>query len=224
MVQQRSYSIPSSVSSADAQHDTQAEQAAPRKAEHPVIPTIGEQDGLAYFQGRIAPMSEAMVSVATHGLHYGTGCFEGIRAYWNAEQQQLYVLKLREHFERFAHSRHMLMMSSRESVDELCAITLDLLRQQNVRTDAYIRPVAYKSARTIKLALSALEDTVSIYAFPMGDYVDISAGLNVCVSNWRRVSGNSVPVRAKTTGGYINSALAGDSPACWNATLLECRR
>lgn len=214
MVQQRSYptSPTSSTSSAEAQASAQPEQPDYRKAEKPIIPTIAA-DGLAYFQGRIVPMSEAMVSVATHGLHYGTGCFEGIRAYWNADHQQLYVLKLREHFERFAHSRRMLMMKPGESVDELCAATLDLLRQQGARSDVYIRPLAYKSSRTIKLALSSLDDSVSIYAFPMGNYVDISAGLNVCISNWRRVSGNSVPVRAKTTGGYINSALAVDEAA-----------
>ena len=176
----------------------------------PVIPTVGTGEGLAYFQGRIVPMNEATVSVATHGLNYGTGCFEGIRAYWNAAQQQLYVLKLREHFERFAHSRRMLKMRPEESVEQLSEITVELLRRQAFQQDVYIRPLAYKSSRTIKLTLGSLEDAVTIFAFPMGNYVDISAGLNVCVSSWRRVSGNALPVRAKTTGAYVNSALAVD--------------
>jgi len=206
MVQQRSYPT----SPITTQTDTQAE---PRRAEKPVIPTIASAEGLVYFQGRIAPMSEATVSVATHGLHYGTGCFEGIRAYWNEDHQQLYVLKLREHFERFARSRSMLRMKPAESVDELCDATAELLRQQNIRSDAYIRPVAFKSSRTIKLTLSTLDDSIYIYAFPMGNYVDISAGLSVCVSSWRRVSGNAMPVRAKTTGAYVNSSLAVDEAA-----------
>jgi branched-chain amino acid aminotransferase len=183
------------------------------RATTPVIPTVAAAQGLAYFQGQIVPMSEATVSVATHGLHYGTGCFEGIRGYWNAEHQQLYVLKLREHFERFARSRHMLRMRQHETVEELCEITLELLRRQAFRQDVYVRPLAYKSARTIKLTLSTLEDAVTIYAFPMGNYVDITAGLNVCVSSWRRVSGNAMPVRAKTTGAYVNSSLAVDDAA-----------
>lgn len=207
MVQQRSYPI---TTSASAQPDSQTE---PRKAEKPVIPTIAQEEGLVYFQGNFMPMSDATVSVTTHGLHYGTGCFEGIRAYWNEAHQQLYVLKLREHFERFANSRRMLMMKPGESVDALCDATVELLRRQNIRSDAYIRPVAFKSSRTIKLTLSSLDDSVYIYAFPMGNYVDISAGLNVCVSNWRRVSGNAMPVRAKTTGTYINSSLAVDEAA-----------
>lgn len=180
------------------------------KAQAPMIPTVAAQEGLAYFNRRIVPMSEANINIATHGLHYGTGCFEGIRAYWNAEQEQLYVLKLREHYERFAFSRRMLKIGEHQSIDSLCDITVELLRRQGFRQDVYVRPVAYKSSRTIKLALSSLDDTISIFAFPMGNYVDISAGLSVCVSAWRRVSGNAVPVRAKTTGGYINCALAVD--------------
>ncbi len=183
------------------------------RAEAPVIPTVAASEGLAYFGGRIVPMSEATVSVATHGLHYGTGCFEGIRAYWNERHERLYVLKLREHFERFERSQRMLKIRQRESVDELCEITLELLRRQSFRRDVYVRPLAYKASRTIKLTLSALEDAVTIYAFPMGNYVDISAGLNVCISSWRRVSGSAMPVRAKTTGAYINSSLAVDEAA-----------
>ena len=184
--------------------------ATPAKATAPAVPHVSAQDGLAYFGGQIVPMSEANVSVATHGLNYGTGCFEGIRAYWNAGQEQLYVLKLREHFERFANSRRMLKMQPRESIEELCEITLDLLRRQNFRQDVYIRPLAYKASRTIKLSLSSLEDAVTIFAFPMGNYVDISSGLHVGISSWRRVSGNAIPVRAKTVGAYVNSALAID--------------
>jgi len=187
--------------------------AQPVRAEAPLIPTIAVEEGLAYFQGRIVPMSEATVSVATHALNYGTGCFEGIRAYWNAEAGQLYVLKLAEHFERFARSRRMLKIKADETVEQLCQITLELLRRQNFRQDVYIRPLAYKSSRTIKLTLSSLDDMLAIFAFPMGNYVDISSGLNVVVSSWRRVSGNAMPVRAKTTGVYVNSALAIDDAA-----------
>jgi branched-chain amino acid aminotransferase len=165
---------------------------------------------LAYFGGAIIPMSDANVNVAAHGLHYGTGCFEGIRAYWNAEREQLYALFLREHYERFTRSRNLLKIPVRESVDELCAITVELLRRQSFRQDVYIRPLAFKSQATISLALGGLEDALTIYAFPMGDYVDISGGLHVCVSSWRRVSNNALPIRAKTTGAYVNSALAAD--------------
>jgi branched-chain amino acid aminotransferase len=173
-------------------------------------PPMQTSESLAYFGGQIVPLRDANVSVATHGLHYGTGCFEGIRAYWNAEQQQLNALLLREHYERFTRSRNLLKIPVRESVDELCAITVELLRRQGLRQDVYIRPLAFKSEATIKLVLGGLEDALTIFAFPMGDYVDISGGLHVCISSWRRLSNNAMPIRAKTTGAYVNSVLAAE--------------
>lgn len=163
-----------------------------------------------YFRGRIVRMSEAKVSVAAHGLNYGTGCFEGIRAYWNADQGQLYALKLREHYERFLRSCSVLKIAVRETADELCDISLELLRRNEYREDVYIRPIAFKAGATIKLMLRNIADEVSIFTIPMGNYVDISAGLDVSVSSWRRISDNSIPARCKVTGAYVNSALAID--------------
>jgi branched-chain amino acid aminotransferase len=180
------------------------------KAEAPKVPVLNSEEGYAYFNGQIVPMGEAKISVATHALHYGTACFEGIRGYWNAEHGQLYLLKLQEHFERMAHSWNVLRMHPAESVDDLCRITIELVRQHGYRQDVYVRPLTYKAARTIKLTLTSLEDAVTIYTFPMGNYVDISAGLSVCTSSWRRANSNAMPVRAKVTGAYINSSLAVD--------------
>lgn len=180
------------------------------QAEAPKIPVLSLEEGYAYFEGRIVPMSEAKVSVATHALHYGTACFEGIRGYWNEDHQQLYLLKLREHFERMQDSWNVLRMQPKESIDDLCRITVELVRQHGYRQDVYVRPLTYKAARTIKLTLSTLEDAVAIYTFAMGNYVDINAGLNVCTSSWRRANSNAMPVRAKVTGAYVNSCLAVD--------------
>jgi branched-chain amino acid aminotransferase len=182
----------------------------PTKAEAPKIPVLSPDEGFAYFEGRIVPMGEAKVSIATHALNYGTACFEGIRCYWNAQQEQLYVLKMREHYERMANSWNALRMHPKETVDDLCRITVELLRVHGFREDVYVRPLTYKSSRSVKPMLSKLEDSTAIYAFAMGNYVDISAGLKVCTSSWRRANSNATPVRAKVTGGYINSALATD--------------
>ncbi len=182
----------------------------PAKAESPKIPVLSPDEGYAYFEGRIVPMSEAKVSIATHALHYGTACFEGIRGYWNADHQQLYLLKLREHYERMANSWNTLRMHPKELVDDLCRITVELVRQHAYRQDVYVRPITYKSARTIKLSLSSLEDSTAVYTFAMGNYLDISTGLSVCTSSWRRANSNAMPVRAKVTGAYINSSLAID--------------
>jgi branched-chain amino acid aminotransferase len=182
----------------------------PVKAEAPKIPVLSPDEGYAYFEGQIVPMNEAKVSVATHALQYGTACFEGIRGYWNEQQQQLYLLKLREHYERMADSWNVIRMKPKESIDDLCQITVELVKKHGYRQDVYVRPLAYKASRTIKLTLSSLDDAIAIYTFPMGNYVDISAGLSVCTSSWRRANSNAMPVRAKVTGAYINSSLAVD--------------
>lgn len=174
------------------------------------VPILGLEEGYAYFEGRIVPMSEAKVSIATHALNYGTACFEGIRGYWNAQQEQLYLLKMREHYARMAHSWTTLRMQPQESIDELCQITIELIRKHGLHQDVYVRPITYKASRTIKLGLSSLEDSTAIYTFAMGNYVDISSGLHVCTSSWRRANSNAMPVRAKVTGAYINSSLAVD--------------
>ena len=180
------------------------------KAESPKIPVLSLEEGFAYFEGHIVPMSEAKVSVATHALQYGTACFEGIRGYWNADHHQLYLLKLREHYERMADSWNVLRMKPAETVDDLCRITVELVRKHGYHQDVYVRPLTYKASRTIKLTLTSLEDAVAIYTFAMGNYVDINAGLNVCTSSWRRANSNAMPIRAKVTGAYINSSLAVD--------------
>ena len=180
------------------------------KTEAPKVPVLSLEEGYAYFEGNVVPMSEAKVSVATHALQYGTACFEGIRGYWNDAHQQLYLLKLREHYERMANSWNVLRMRPKETVDDLCRITVELVRKHGYRQDVYVRPLTYKAARTIKLTLSSLEDAIAIYTFAMGNYVDIDAGLNVCTSSWRRANSNAMPVRAKVTGAYINSSLAVD--------------
>ncbi len=195
---------------------------APGKAEAPKIPVLSSSEGYAYFEGKIVPMSEAKVSIATHALHYGTACFEGIRAYWNAAQEQLYLLKMREHYQRMGNSWNVLRMRPQETIDDLCRITVEVVRMHGFRSDVYVRPITYKADPTIKLTLSSLRDAVAVYCFPMGNYVDISAGLSVCTSSWRRANSNAMPVRAKVTGAYINSCLAIDDAtgAGFDETIL----
>lgn len=187
----------------DTNHAAATEDQAPLKA-------WSLEESWCYFAGDIRPMAEATVSVAAPGLNYGTGCFEGIRAYWSADDGQLYALKLREHYARFAQSCRMLKIGLPHSVQELCDLTLELLRRNAYREDVYIRPLAFKGGDSIKLMLRGVPDELAIFTFPFGDYVDTQAGLSVCVSPWQRISDNAIPARSKVTGAYINSALAVD--------------
>lgn len=162
----------------------------------------------AYFEGQIVPIEEAKISIMTHGFNYGTGCFEGIRAYWNGEGDQLYVFRLREHYERMHRSARILRIDLPFSADELSESTLELLRREGYREDAYIRPLAYKASEIIGVRLHGLEDGFAMFAVPFGRYIENEEGAHVCISSWRRVDDNATPARAKIMGAYVNSALS----------------
>src|SRR5450759_372841 len=126
----------------------------------------------AYFQGQIVPYANAKVGVMTHALNYGTGCFGGIRGYWNNEEQQLLVFRPHDHFRRFLQSARLLLMDLGHTEDELVNITLDLLRAEGLRQDSYIRPLAYKSDEIIGVRLHNLKTDLTIFAIPYGRYVE----------------------------------------------------
>src|SRR5207244_3836162 len=94
---------------------------------------------IAYFEGAFVPLADAKISIATHALQYGTAVFEGIRAYWNPAREQLYVFRLREHFERMAGSVRILRVALPGDASELARITVELLKRNSFRNDVYIR-------------------------------------------------------------------------------------
>jgi len=161
-----------------------------------------------YFNKQFAPLSDAKVSIRTNALHYGSGVFEGIRAYWNDEEQQLFVFKLVDHYERMLRNSRVLKLKVEHDAKELCDITIELLRRNQSREDTYIRPIAYFSSEGLGPKLVGYETGFAIYTIPLGEYIDTASGIKVGVASWRRISDNTIPARCKITGGYVNSALA----------------
>jgi branched-chain amino acid aminotransferase len=164
--------------------------------------------GTVYFNKQFVPLAEANLSVRTNALHYGGAIFEGIRAYWNPKEQQLFVFKLPEHYERMLNNCKVLKLKMGHDVKDLCALTVDLLRRNQPKEDTYIRPIAYVSSEGLAPKLVGYDTGFAIYTFPLGDCTDPSGGLRVGFSSWRRISDNSIPARCKVSGGYVNSALA----------------
>jgi branched-chain amino acid aminotransferase len=162
----------------------------------------------AYLRGEILPIERAQVSIMTHALNYGTGCFEGIRGYWNEEQRQLYVFRLAEHYDRMAASARILMMRLPGSTAELSDLTVELLRRNGHTQDTYIRPLLYKSSEIIGVRLHELEQDFALFSVPFGQYVEAEGAVRIRTSSWRRVEDNAAPARAKITGSYINAALS----------------
>lgn len=164
-------------------------------------------DLVAYFEGDYVAMRDAKVSVMTHAFLYGTAVFEGIRAYWNAEQGVLYGLKLREHMERIRRNAGMLLMTDLPPVDELVRVVVETIRRNNFRADAYIRTSFYKSGTSIGVRLHNLPHEFVVIALPFGNYIDTDNGIRVMTSSWRRNPDNSIPARGKIVGGYVNMAF-----------------
>jgi branched-chain amino acid aminotransferase len=162
----------------------------------------------AFFNGKIVPLAEAKIGVMTHAFNYGTACFEGIRGNWNNDQEQIYLFRPRDHYQRLLNNCRILKLSIPYTVDELCQLTVELIEKNGYREDLYVRPIAYKSSEVVGVRLHDLDDDFLIFVTPFGPYLDITKGITCCVSSWRRIDDNMIPPRAKITGLYVNSALA----------------
>lgn len=170
-------------------------------------PAARREQSWVYFNGDFARYADVRLGLMTHALHYGTGCFEGIRAYWNAERDQLYAMRMADHYDRMRDSTRILRLSLPHSTGELGEITCELLRRNGYREDAYVRPICFKAAEEIGVRLHDVVDAFAIYTVPMGPYVGLE-GIRCMVCSWRRIDDTMAPVRAKCTGLYVNSALA----------------
>jgi branched-chain amino acid aminotransferase len=164
--------------------------------------------GRAFFRGRIVPYTEARVGVLTHALNYGTGVFAGIRAYWNADEAELFVFRPLEHFERFLESARLLDMTLPHTPETLTQALVELLRAELLREDCYARPLAFYADESIGVRLHNLTPEVSLVAMPYGKYLENDEGLHATVSSWRRVDDTMIPPRGKIAGAYVNSAFA----------------
>jgi len=160
-----------------------------------------------FMNGEFIPAERGVIPVRTHGFSYGTGCFEGIRGYWNEQDQQVYLFRLREHYERLLRSCKILQITLPYTAEQLVDISIELVRRNEQRCDVYLRPVAYKGDEIIGVRLHNLTDQFIITSEPMGNYIDVT-GLHCGVSSWRRIDDNAVPARAKIIGSYVNSAFA----------------
>jgi branched-chain amino acid aminotransferase len=163
------------------------------------------QADYVWMDGKLVDWADAKVHVMTNALHYGTGVFEGIRAYPSGSE--LYVFRLREHMRRLSNSAMVYRLECNFTIDQLCSATLELLRKNKIHTTAYIRPILYASQLDVRLDILNGPTSIAICAFPMEKLFE-KQGLRVCVSSWRRIDESSTPPLAKACGNYINSILA----------------
>jgi branched-chain amino acid aminotransferase len=162
---------------------------------------------ICYFEGQYVPLAEAKVSIMTSAFMYGTAVFEGIRAYWNPDDQTLYGLRFREHMERIRRNASILFMTGLPPIDELVRIATEIVKRNAFREDVYIRPAIYKSGTAVGVKLHGMPHEICMFAVPFGNYVDVDKGITMMTSTWRRNADDAIPARGKITGGYVNMAF-----------------
>ncbi|HEY4696056.1 MAG TPA: aminotransferase class IV, partial [Candidatus Hydromicrobium sp.] len=133
--------------------------------------------GYAFFKGKIVPIEQAKIDIRTNALQYGTGIFEGIRSYWNEKNKTNYVFRMDDHYKRLMINSRIMMIKIKHSIEELCDITMELLKKEMYTEDCYIRPFAYNSGLDIGPKLIGNEQDLFIYSIPLGEYLDISKGI-----------------------------------------------
>lgn len=170
--------------------------------------SLADRDGFIWLNGKFVPWREAQVHVLCHGLHYGTGVFEGVRAYHTAHGPA--VFRLPEHTRRLFDSAHILGLPVRHSYDEIFNAQLEVVALNKLES-AYIRPIMFMGPESLGLDLGKSELNTAIAAWPWGTYLGekgLSQGIRVCTSSFPRHHPAVTMCRAKSTGHYVNSVLA----------------
>jgi branched-chain amino acid aminotransferase len=161
-----------------------------------------------WMDGEFVDWDEATVHVLTHGLHYGTGVFEGVRCYDTAEGPAIF--RWEDHLDRLYQSAKPYDLEIPFEPGELTEATVELIRREGLNS-CYIRPVAFYGYEMLGLNPEDCPERVAIAVWPWGAYLGEEAlqeGVDVAISSWRKYSSSQIPTNAKTTGAYVNSVLA----------------
>jgi branched-chain amino acid aminotransferase len=161
-----------------------------------------------WMNGELVDWADATVHVGAHGLHYGTGVFEGIRAY--ETERGTAIFRLGEHLQRLADSAAILSMELPYGIDELRAACWDLI-SANELPSCYLRPIAYYGYGELGVSAAGNPVDVAILSWPWGAYLGedaLAKGITAKISSWQRIGPNVIPHAAKATGVYLNSMLA----------------
>ncbi|MCS5564073.1 branched-chain amino acid transaminase [Marinobacter qingdaonensis] len=186
--------------------------------------SMADRDGLIWLDGEMVPWREAKTHVLTHTLHYGLGCFEGVRAYNTAKGPAIF--RLNDHTDRLFRSAHILNMKMPFSKEELNEAQCAAVRENNL-DEAYLRPMVFLGSEGMGLRADNLKVHVMVAAWSWPSYMSPEAkemGIKVRTSSYTRHHVNITMCKAKANGNYINSMLALNeaiASGCEEALLLD---
>lgn len=167
------------------------------------------ENSTAILRGKLVPFNQANLSIASSTVLYGLCIYTVFPANWDVENSQLWLFRLRDHYERLRRSARILDM---QNVDEILSfakfknLMLDLVRVNHVKEDALIRVMIFVDEISAGTKIGGLKNSIMAYVYPMGEILPRN-GAHVCVSSWTRTSDNMIPSRAKINGSYINASL-----------------
>lgn len=165
---------------------------------------------IGFFKDKFVNEDAMVLPIRSKAIQYGLGTFEGVRAYWNSEESQLYIFRSNDHYKRLLESCKIFRLQSPYSVEKLTETTIELLKKNDLKTNTYIRPLFYHNSTKMAPVFEDGDTEFAMYCNPLDAYIDTSKGIDVCISSWQRVPDNAIPSRAKPTGLYLNSALVRD--------------
>ncbi len=162
-----------------------------------------------WWNGELREWDSATVHVTSIGWSSVGAIFEGIRAYWNSDEEELYVFRLHEHMRRLGQSMKMMRFEPTYSIEELTDAILELLQANNTREDTYIRPLVYRGGESKRISAVAGTTAVLINTHPDPSHLLSGNHKSAGVSSWTRISDNVMPPRVKNLSNYRNGQLGG---------------
>lgn len=157
-----------------------------------------------HMNGTLVPYADAKVHIQSPGMKFGIGVFEGVRGYWSAKREQMFVFRLQEHLDRLQFSMRVMRMDHDLTNDQLTQATLEVIRANEFREDIHLRPFAWVDGTGDMLATGPVAWSIAAVARPRSK---LTQGVSCAVSSWRRISDTAMPPRVKASGNYINSRL-----------------
>jgi branched-chain amino acid aminotransferase len=174
-----------------------------------LVTNLKLETSTAYFRGQFVPFAEANVSIASSPFLYGLAIYTVFSVNWNADHQQLYAFRLREHYDRLVNSARIMDFqdfAARYTFELFEKLMLELLHRNEVRESALVRAMVFVDELAAGTRIRGLKNEMAVYVYPLGEILPRS-GASVCVSSWSRTADNMMPARAKVNGSYINASL-----------------
>lgn len=169
--------------------------------------TADYSDLVVYLDGKFVPWKEANIHVFSPAVKYGAAVFEGVRGYWNADSESLFLFRLEDHMRRLELSQRIMRFNQIVPAATLMAATIELMQKNAFRTSVHIRPTVYVDGIGESSAQEPLGSFIT--AIPRGTPKKVEDGCSAQISSWQRISDNVMPARAKANANYNNSRYAG---------------